>query len=327
MEIRRRTTVALALAGGLALSACTADVVSSPAKRAPGATQASRTEASRSPAQVIGALMDGINAGLEKQGASYRVGIAEYSTAGDEGIPGGTVISKVLGNRRVGEDFVPFDPRREWSGPVTGASDDITFAIDGADASPPLPATARLTAAQTTAAIERAMQTWDDVSCSTLPLAEVLLPPNFDLGIVAFLNNLGGGPFVVADIMHSGWEIDFGPGVLGVTFTFVWFDDEGQLTDIDHNGRADVAFREIYYSTRYPWRINGGDVDVETVALHESGHGLSEDHFGTISITKDGFLKASPRAVMNAFYGGPLHSLLGPDIGGHCNNWANWPTN
>lgn len=52
-------------------------------------------------------------------------------------------------------EFVPFDPRRTWSGPVDGKFDDITFAIGQTDAVPPK---GGLTAAQTTAAIRRAMK-------------------------------------------------------------------------------------------------------------------------------------------------------------------------
>ena len=41
--------------------------------------------------------------------------------------------------------------------------------------------------------------------------------------------------------------------------------------------------------------------DIETVALHEAGHGLSQGHFGKAFRTvKNGKLHFSPRAVMNA---------------------------
>jgi hypothetical protein len=64
---------------------------------------------------------------------------------------------------------------------------------------------------------------------------------------------------------------------------------------------------------------------VETVALHEAGHGLSQAHFGTVFQKNDGSIHASPRAVMNAFYLAPQRSLLGTDNAGHCSNWGNWP--
>ena len=69
------------------------------------------------------------------------------------------------------------------------------------------------------------------------------------------------------------------------------------------------------------------DIDVEAVALHEAGHGLSQGHFGNIFFMNDGSVKASPQAVMNAFYFGPLRALLGTDEAGHCSDWAYWPNN
>ena len=64
---------------------------------------------------------------------------------------------------------------------------------------------------------------------------------------------------------------------------------------------------------------------METVALHEFGHGLSQAHFGTVRLKNDGSLMASPRAVMNALYAGALRAPQGTDVGGHCSNWAAWP--
>jgi hypothetical protein len=154
-----------------------------------------------------------------------------------------------------------------------------------------------------------------------------------DIGIVAFQNGLGGSPFIFADIQHAGWrDINFAGGILGVTFTF-GFIDVSQLpnivfTDIDNNGKSDAAFREIYYDPSFSWADNGvSNVDVETVALHEAGHGLSQAHFGKVFIDNNGNIKFAPRAVMNAVYVSPQRSLLGTDNGGHCSNWANWPNN
>jgi len=100
------------------------------------------------------------------------------------------------------------------------------------------------------------------------------------------------------------------------------------ITDIDGNGKGDTAFREIYYDPSFAWKDDGvSNVDVETVALHEAGHGLSQGHFGKVFLKNDGSVQASPRAVMNAFYLRPQRSLLGTDNGGHCSNWAAWPNN
>ena len=100
------------------------------------------------------------------------------------------------------------------------------------------------------------------------------------------------------------------------------------FTDIDNNGRADTAFREIYYDPSFSWADDGtSDIDVETVALHELGHGLSQAHFGKVFVDKKGNVKFAPKAVMNAVYVGPQPLLLGTDGAGHCANWASWPNN
>jgi hypothetical protein len=123
--------------------------------------------------------------------------------------------------------------------------------------------------------------------------------------------------------------------VLGVTFTLLWTDGSGSLTDIDSNGKFDVAFREIYYNDDFEWADNGVEgpqpsgprvFDFPTVAVHEVGHGFSSAHFGSIGL-QDGVLVAHPRAVMNAIYGGTLRDLLGRDVATHCSNWSQWPMN
>ena len=68
--------------------------------------------------------------------------------------------------------------------------------------------------------------------------------------------------------------------------------------------------------------------DIETVALHEAGHGLSQGHFGKKFRTdKNGKIHFSPRAVMNASYSGIQTEILKTDNAGHCSIWANWPQN
>jgi hypothetical protein len=177
------------------------------------------------------------------------------------------------------------------------------------------------------------MDTWQNVQCSTIPLTNSG-SYNFDFGYVQFLLGFGGVAGWAADITHAGWlpkaffnaisPPNGGDFILGVTFTFIWVSG-GQPTDIDNNGKTDVAFREIYYNNGFPWQING-TYDVETIALHEAGHGLSQAHFGKVfRTTANGKLHFSPRAVMNAVYAGLQQQLLGTDEAGHCSIWANWP--
>ena len=317
MRLKRRVYAGSAL---LVCVACTDAAVTSPH---PLASDVGLAVAD--PGTELANYMDALNVQLSAQRAGYRAAIAEYVTSPDSGEAGGTVLAKSVGNKRLDFDFVPFDPRRSWSGPSGGPADDITEAID--QTGDAVPVFGVLTEPQTTAAILAAAGTWQALTCSELPLS---LNPTFglDVGAVAFLNGLGGSPFVFADVQHAGWrDINFAGGVLAVTFTFVFVDDDGNPTDIDGNKVGDTAFREIYYDPSFTWRNDGGNIDVQTVSLHEQGHGLSQAHFGTVYRKNDGTIQAAPRAVMNALYAAPLRELQGSDTAGHCGNWAVWPIN
>jgi len=218
-----------------------------------------------------------------------------------------------VGRKQLGLHFVSGDPRRNWS-----PGDDIVYRTDQVQGA------TGLTIAQTTAAINAAMGTWEDVICSDIPITALPNVPAVDLGIA------GGGVFGAADIVHSGWLPNLGPGVLGVSVPFVWIDGNGNTTDINLDGKIDIAFWEIYYSNAFPWAVDlsAGKVDVQTVALHEAGHGLDQAHFGQLFRTDaNGFFHFAPRAVMNAGYTGPQRMLLGSDEAGHCSIWAQWPQN
>lgn len=268
-------------------------------------------------AEQIQALMAQINARLEETGDERRVEYAEYLTQSDSGEVGQTVFFRNRGERQLSAHFVPGDARRGGATNITYIVDQTEGAIDG------------LTTAQTTAAIDRAMATWDGVNCSVIPITKTPDLPGTDLGVIEFLNGLGGSPFVFADVTHSGWLPGgiLPPNVIAVTFTFIFIDDGGNPTDIDSNGKADTAFREILYNNAFTWAING-NIDVETVALHESGHGLSQGHDGALFQTNsNGKFHFAPRAVMNAGYTGVQQNLRGTDNGGHCSIWASWPNN
>lgn len=285
------------------------------------------TASANDAASEIAAALETMNLALAQQGADYRAGMAEYLTGEGEEIAI-TIIAKNVGNKQLGFDFVPGDARRAgWSGPAGPGDDDITYAVDTTlDAVPPF---GGLTAAETDAAIDRAMATWDMLTCSDLPIVR---NPDFgiDVGVVAFIISGGavGSPFVFADVQHAGWrDLNFGGGVLGVTFTF-GFTSGGVFTDVNNDGKLDAAFREIYYDPSFNWADDGvTNIDVESVALHEAGHGLSQAHFGTVFLDTNGVLKFAPEAVMNAVYVGPRRDLKGTDDAGHCSLWGQWPQN
>jgi hypothetical protein len=276
----------------------------------------------------INPALAGMNKTLTAMGENVRVSYAEFILTEDAPDFGGIVFAFDRGNKQLGADWIPFDPER------FGVRD-IYWATDHVDQTVWVPW------AETDAAIGRAMQTWQDVRCSSIPLTEVD-DWGLDLGYVQYLLGMGGVPGWLADITQAGWLprsffdviSDDGLGgdyILGVTFTFVWTDtDTGEPTDLDDNGKDDVAFREIYYNDNFVWGIDAAWplIDVESIVLHETGHGLSQAHFGKIFVDGSGkHLHFSPYAVMNAAYWDIQQDLTGTDVGGHCSIWGSWPNN
>ena len=149
---------------------------------------------------------------------------------------------------------------------------------------------------------------------------------------------MGGVPGRLADLTFAGFlpRIFFdiiappsgGDNILGVTFTFIWVDDiTEEPTDMDGNGKTDVAFKEIYWNDDFNFGIDIRYYDIETIAAHEAGHGLSLGHFGKIFRSPNGKLHFAPRALMNALYYDILHELLGTDNASFCSIWSSWPNN
>ena len=229
--------------------------------------------------------------------------------------------------------WVPNDPRRNADG------DRITYLVRnsrGATAS-------GLTGAQTGAAIDAALGTWD----ASRPLKKVTIikrpetavdPDIFDgfFGIGTDADEANATPFQ-ADIVEAGWrpraffEAAGGPGggrgILAFTISFIFTDDvTGEPTDINGDNRLDTALAEVYYNNTFgdpaddragnPWRINQPlpAIDVQTVALHENGHALGLGHFGP-----------PPDAVMNPIYAGIRQAPLAVDLAGMNAVWSSWP--
>lgn len=254
--------------------------------------------------------------------SKYAVYTAEYLTASESGQVGKTIFFSNVGNKQLGADFVP--------GLSLDGTDNISYYIDENRPSNDLPVNV------TSNAISRAMQTWDDVNCSDLGMYRVPSQPAINTGLVSAIFGFGGSFDYTADVVHAGWLpaafFDLlAPGgsafILGVTFTITFTDENGNPTDVDNNGKADVAWREIYYNDAFPW-ADGAHYDVETIALHEAGHGLSQAHFGkAFRDNGAGKIHFAPRAVMNAAYSGIQTEIVKTDNGGHCSNWASWPNN
>ena len=252
----------------------------------------------------------------------YAVQSAEYLTSAESGRVGRTVFFRNVGNKQLTEDFIP--------GLSLDSTDAISYYIDENRPS------ADLDVASSSEAIARAMRTWDNVRCSDLGIFRVPSQRSIETGFVSALFGFGGSFDYVADVVHAGWlpaaffdliAEDGGAYILAVTFTIIFTDDNGAPTDLDNNGKDDVAWREIYYNDAFSW-ADGAHYDVETVALHETGHGLSQGHFGTaFADAGGGKIHFSPRAVMNAAYSGIQTTIHATDNGGHCSNWSDWPEN
>ncbi|MFQ5772803.1 MAG: matrixin family metalloprotease [bacterium] len=264
------------------------------------------------------AKMHEINEQLAAQGLNMAVESIEFFTIG-AGRPS---------NRIHQQDFrwVANDPNRLAQGI------DITYLVDqsmGATAS-------GLTNAQTEAAIDRAMTTWDNEKALKKVDLVKRPDPGSDVTIYDWFFGFGGfGNYLAADIVNAGWwpraffEAVGGPGggrgILAFSVTFIWTSG-GVPTDINGDNYLDTALNEVYYNDTFgdpnddragnPWGINIPlpGIDVETVALHENGHSLGIGHFGP-----------PPDAVLNPVYAGIRQSPFPADQAGMEAVWASWP--
>ena len=245
---------------------------------------------------------------------------AEYLTTAESGKIGRTVYFVNVGNKQLDADFVP-----DLS--LDGTTD-VSYYIDENRPSLDLPL------ALSSGAIQQAMETWDGITCSDLGMYQIPYSNEINSGYISSIFGYGGSPDYISDVTFCGWmpagffdllASDGSTYILGVTFTLIFVDDDGILTDYDNNKKYDVAWREIYFNDNFLWR-NGATYDIETVALHEAGHGLSQGHFGkAFRDAGTGYLHFSPRAVMNAAYSGIQTEIAKTDEAGHCSIWADWP--
>ena len=256
------------------------------------------------------ALMQEVNEQLAAQGFKFAVEEIEFFTIGED-----------RPSIRIHQEpfrWVPGDPRRSAQG------DEITYLVDQSDGG----TTSGLSSGDTGDAIDGAMATWNGEKC--LKKVDVVSrtdggsdPDIFD----SFFGFGGFGNYLLADIVHAGWlpkaffEAVGGAGggddILAFSVTFIFDDGAGNPTDINGDNRQDTALNEVYYNDGFSWEIDpSGDseIDVETVALHESGHSLGIGHFGP-----------PPSALMNPIYSGVQQSTAPVDRAGMCAVWASWP--
>jgi len=272
-----------------------------------------------------------LNVALAARGSrNVRIDRAEISVTA-AGWQGATTIYANDRTHQVESLFVARDPRR-------GGFPDISYLVDKSDGSALAlqgPGVIVLSNAVTEPRIDASMARWQNApSCpgpAVTKLADDGTDPDLVDGLIFGDASQIGTPR--ADITHAGWlpaaffdalAPQGSEFILGVTFTFIFTDDDGNPTDLDHNGRSDTAFREIYYNRAFPWSETAArpGIHIESVVTHEAGHAFGLAHFGKVFEDQNGTLKFAPRAVMNAVYVSPFAELTGTDNASFCQIWA-----
>jgi hypothetical protein len=336
-----RLGAALVLAGAVAC----ADAPVPTESLAPVTTADARVTASTTDENVAySPLLAQINVALAQSGARYRVGAAELRIAAANW--SGVTSTLLVANDRehsFGAEWVTGDPRRDGRPGVTYAIGSNT-AIAPTTRDPDGANVRLVNEADQAAHIDEAIGAWRAITCSSKPITKVAVPAGTDPDVMDQLV-VGDQPSAnyapPADIVESGWQPSTwfrtlvggpaGDAILGVTIPFVFVDDNGSFTDIDRDGKVDLAGIEIFFNAGYYWG-NGAPnvVDFYSIITHETGHGLGLGHFGKVFITKsdaaDGLsitdVKYAPYAMMNAVYAGGRKELAGSDNSQFCSIWS-----
>ncbi|HEX2163394.1 MAG TPA: matrixin family metalloprotease [Thermoanaerobaculia bacterium] len=245
-------------------------------------------------------VMRALNDDLKAMWMDFRIESIDYLTVG-QGRPSDRLLRQPF--RWVADDARRGAEAGRLSWLVDGSWGEATASGVGAGAA--------------AAALAKAAATWAAVPCFEPAIVERPWDGR-DVTITDFF--VGSGPFgdpFAADVVFGGWlgaeSLFFGPETLAVTVTYVFVDREtGEPTDVDSDGRLDVALAEIYFNDAFEWTTEGaGGFDVATAALHELGHALDLGHFGS-----------PPLAVMNPVYSGQRRQLEPIDTAGLCSVWG-----
>jgi hypothetical protein len=342
-SVSLRLGTALALAG---VAACADAPVPTSSLAPTGAAEARAAAPTPDDNVTYSPLLAEINAGLAASRAPYRVSTAELRIAADgwNGVSS-TVLVANDRSRGIGAEWVKGDPRRGGNAGVTYAFGSNT-AIAPTTRDPNGSNVRLVTPAEQTAYVDESMAAWRTLACSSKPITKVAIPAGTDPDIVDQLV-LGQAPSAnyaqPADIVHSGWQLaswfralaggTSGNSIIGVTLSFGFTDNAGNFTDIDRNGKADLALSELYYNDRFYWG-NGAPnvVDFYSILTHEVGHSLGLNHFGKVFVTKsdaaDGIsiadIKYAPYALMNAVYVTGRNEIAGTDNSSFCAIWSSF---
>ncbi len=299
----------IALVCTVVLTSCEKEqITSGPSAKSYPASTTARESAEGDPA--VKAKILEINKQLAAKGMRVAIEAIHYYTEG-AGRPSDRI-------HQQDSRWVPNDPNRLALG------NKLTYIVDqsaGATRS-------GLKNAQTEAAIDKSMFTWDNNNALKKVTLVKRPDPNKDITIYDSFFGYGKfGNYLAADIVNAGFfPAEFfrtttgSNNVLAFSVSFVWTDEAGNPTDINGDNYFDTALNEVYYNDGYNWGINvplgapNYGIDVETVALHENGHSLGLGHFGP-----------NPIAVMNPVYAGIRHQPYASDEAGMNIVFGSWP--
>lgn len=313
-----RKAILILTLGLFAISGCQEDSLTPSAQDEPTSDLLSKRPRAQQDDDLLAKLHE-INAALAERGLNIRVNEVHFFTIGKKR-PSARILQQQF-------NWVASDVRRVADG------DNLTYIVDQSEG-----ATASgLTNAQTEAAVDAALTTWDNVK----PMRKVDVvkrgDPGTDITIFDALVGFGGfgNPFA-ADIVNAGWwpkaffDAVGGPGggdgILAFSVSFIFTSGDGTPTDINNDQYLDTALNEVYYNDNFgdpggtragfPWGIavDLPGIDVETVAFHENGHSFGLGHFGP-----------PPTAVMNPVYAGQNTSPYPIDLAGLATVYNNWP--
>lgn len=285
----------------------------------------------------VGAFMTATNARLGAEGAAYAIQRAEilFASTSDAVRSAPNVVYANDRARLQVVRWVPGDARR-------GGRTALTYASFAPAMLAFTPAGGVVAGA---AAVDAAAATWNAVPCSRVRLQKVALPAGVMPSARLAFNGHRNAPGAV-DVGVIGWvpgnifAAIFGPrvgsSVVGVTFTYGFVTRPGgsELTDVDRDGKGDVAFTEVWFQNAPPrmsWTTEASTAfqttgyDAQSLALHELGHSLGLDHFGRLFENGRGEVQGAPFAVMNASAIFSQRAPAGSDVSALCESYAGWP--